>query len=151
MQESERKERIRWSPCNSAGRKWLTCCAEQDSVRPPTRPCGPCPSRSISIMSRSGVHATALPGTISSAGWAAAHDTVRRQPVRPTATPFTDARKAPGTMMEVQVERDLVFAAPDGSELALDIYRAPQDDAPVTSYLPGGGWRGGDKAARAAA
>jgi len=49
-------------------------------------------------------------------------------------------------MMEVQVERDLVFAAPDGSELALDIYRAPQDDAPVTIYVYGGGWRGGDKA-----
>ena len=48
--------------------------------------------------------------------------------------------------MEVQVERDLVFAAPDGSELALDIYRAPQDDAPVTIYVYGGGWRGGDKA-----
>jgi acetyl esterase/lipase len=53
-------------------------------------------------------------------------------------------------MMEVQVERDLVFAAPDGSELALDIYRAPQDDAPVTIYVHGGGWRGGDKADDAA-
>src|SRR5260370_17995443 len=146
MQESERKERIRWSPCNSAGRKWLTCCAEQDSVRPPTRPCGPCPSRSISIMSRSGVHATALPGTISSAGWAAAHDTVRRQPVRPTATPFTHARKAPGTMMEVQVERDLGFSAPDGSRLALGSYRAPQDDAPGTIYVHGGARRRGGHA-----
>jgi acetyl esterase/lipase len=46
-----------------------------------------------------------------------------------------------------QVDRDLVFATPDGVELALDIYRAPQDDAPVTVYLHGGGWRAGDKAA----
>jgi acetyl esterase/lipase len=46
-----------------------------------------------------------------------------------------------------QVDRDLVFAAPDGVELALDIYRAPQDDAPVTVYLHGGGWSVGDKAA----
>jgi acetyl esterase/lipase len=45
-----------------------------------------------------------------------------------------------------QVDRDLVFAAHDGIELALDIYRAPQDDAPVTVYLHGGGWRRGDKA-----
>ena len=35
-------------------------------------------------------------------------------------------------MMEAQVEKDLVFAAHDGTELALDIYRAPHDDAPVT-------------------
>lgn len=48
-------------------------------------------------------------------------------------------------MMEVQVENDLVFAAFDGYELALDIYRAPRDDAPVTIYVHGGGWRGGDK------
>ena len=52
--------------------------------------------------------------------------------------------------MEVQVERDLVFAAPDGSELALDIYRAPQDDAPVTIYVHGGGWRGGAVATKPA-
>ena len=48
-------------------------------------------------------------------------------------------------MMEVQVENDLVFAAFDGYELALDIYRAPRDDAPVTIYVHGGRWRGGDK------
>jgi acetyl esterase/lipase len=59
---------------------------------------------------------------------------------------FTHQTRAPGTMTEVQVEKDLVFAAPDGSELAVDIYRAPPDDAPVTVYLHGGGWRGGDKA-----
>lgn len=48
-------------------------------------------------------------------------------------------------MMEVQVEKDLVFAAHEGSELALDIYRAPRDDAPVAIYVHGGGWRSGDK------
>ena len=49
-------------------------------------------------------------------------------------------------MMDVQVEKDLVFAAHDGSELALDIYRPPHDDAPVTLYVHGGGWLSGDKA-----
>lgn len=44
-----------------------------------------------------------------------------------------------------QVDRDLVFETHDGVELALDIYRAPQDDAPVTVYVHGGGWRSGDK------
>lgn len=50
----------------------------------------------------------ALPETTSSAGWAAAHDSSsqgRRQ-----------------QLMGVQVEKDLVFATHDGSELALDIY-----------------------------
>src|SRR5437762_9396127 len=59
--------------------------------------------------------------------------------------PFAAVWKKPSTMMEVQVEKDLVFAAHEGSELALDIYRAPQDDAPVTIYVHGGGWRSGDK------
>jgi acetyl esterase/lipase len=45
-----------------------------------------------------------------------------------------------------QVDRDLVFATRDGVGLALDIYRAPRADAPVTVYLHGGGWRSGDKA-----
>lgn len=45
-----------------------------------------------------------------------------------------------------QVDRDLVFATHDGLELALDIYHAPRDDAPVTVYVHGGGWRSGDKA-----
>jgi hypothetical protein len=49
-------------------------------------------------------------------------------------------------MMDVQVEKGLVFAAHDGSELALDIYRPPHDDAPVAIYVHGGGWRTGDKA-----
>lgn len=49
-------------------------------------------------------------------------------------------------MAEVQVDMDVVFATHHGSELALDIYRPPQDDAPVTVYVHGGGWRSGDKA-----
>jgi acetyl esterase/lipase len=49
-------------------------------------------------------------------------------------------------MMDVQVEKDLVFAAHDGSELALGIYRPPHDDAQVALYVHGGGWRSGGKA-----
>ena len=49
-------------------------------------------------------------------------------------------------MTDVQIEKDLVFAAPDGSDLTVDIYRPPHDDAPVTVYVHGGGWRSGDKA-----
>ena len=45
----------------------------------------------------------------------------------------------------IQIDKDLVFATGDGIELALDIYRAAQDDAPVTVYVHGGGWRSGDK------
>lgn len=41
--------------------------------------------------------------------------------------------------MGVQVEKDLVLATHDESELAPDIYRAPYDDAPVTVYVHGGG------------
>jgi acetyl esterase/lipase len=48
-------------------------------------------------------------------------------------------------MSQVRVEKDLVFAAHDGCELSLDIYRPPQSDAPVIIYLHGGGWRGGSK------
>jgi acetyl esterase/lipase len=48
-------------------------------------------------------------------------------------------------MAELRVERDLVFATLDRSELTLDVYRAPYDDAPVTIYVHGGGWRHGDK------
>ncbi len=49
-------------------------------------------------------------------------------------------------MMDAQIEKDLVFATHDGSDLTLDIYRSPHDDAPVTIYVHGGGWRSGDKA-----
>ena len=45
-----------------------------------------------------------------------------------------------------QVETDLVFATIEERELALDIYRPPDGDAPVTLYVHGGGWRAGDKA-----
>jgi acetyl esterase/lipase len=48
--------------------------------------------------------------------------------------------------MDVKVEKDLVFVAQDGSDLALDIYRPSHDDAPVALYVHGGGWRSGDKA-----
>jgi acetyl esterase/lipase len=44
------------------------------------------------------------------------------------------------------VERDLVFATAGDTELALDLYRAPHDDAPLVVYVHGGGWRAGDKA-----
>jgi acetyl esterase/lipase len=37
------------------------------------------------------------------------------------------------------------FATHNGSELALNIYRAPYDDSPITLYVHGGGWRSGDK------
>ena len=94
---------------------------------------------------------------VSSAGWVAAHDTVRRQLIRPltsvrrqAAAVFrhvsTAVYRAPRheegheQMMAAQVEKDLVFATHDGTELALDIYRAPHDDAPVTVYIHGGGW-----------
>jgi acetyl esterase/lipase len=47
--------------------------------------------------------------------------------------------------MNVRVEKDVVYASRRGSDLTLDIYRPPQDDAPVTIYVHGGGWRSGDK------
>jgi acetyl esterase/lipase len=48
-------------------------------------------------------------------------------------------------MMDVRVDKEFVYATRQGSELTLDIYRPPQDDAPVTIYVHGGGWRNGDK------
>jgi acetyl esterase/lipase len=42
----------------------------------------------------------------------------------------------------VRVVRDIEFTA----GLALDLYHAPQADAPLVLYLHGGGWRHGDKA-----
>jgi acetyl esterase/lipase len=47
----------------------------------------------------------------------------------------------------VIVDRELVYATVAGTELALDLYRAPQPDAPLVLYLHGGGWQSGDKAA----
>ncbi len=55
-------------------------------------------------------------------------------------------KEGAGQVMDVQVERDLVFAAHDGADLTLDIYRPSHDDAPVAIYVHGGGWRSGDKA-----
>ncbi|PZG21968.1 alpha/beta hydrolase [Nonomuraea aridisoli] len=49
-------------------------------------------------------------------------------------------------MTAVTVERDLVYATVGGADLALDLYRAPQQDAPLVVYAHGGGWRHGDKA-----
>ena len=49
-------------------------------------------------------------------------------------------------MVDVQVEKDLVFVAHDGSDLALDIYRPSHDDAPAARCVHDGGWRSGDKA-----
>jgi acetyl esterase/lipase len=46
----------------------------------------------------------------------------------------------------VLIESDHVFATVGASTLRLDLYRAPQPDAPVVLYVHGGGWRSGDKA-----
>jgi acetyl esterase/lipase len=56
--------------------------------------------------------------------------------------------KGEGNMIyRVAVERDLVYARPNGSPLALDIYRPAEcPDAPVVVYFHGGGWAVGDKA-----
>jgi acetyl esterase/lipase len=48
-------------------------------------------------------------------------------------------------MMDLRVEKDVVFATRRGSDLTLDIYRPSQEGAPVTIYVHGGGWRSGDK------
>ncbi|HST64284.1 MAG TPA: alpha/beta hydrolase [Mycobacteriales bacterium] len=44
------------------------------------------------------------------------------------------------------VERGLRFATAGGVPLRLDLYRAPQADAPLVLYVHGGGWRSGDRA-----
>jgi acetyl esterase/lipase len=48
--------------------------------------------------------------------------------------------------MPVTVESGHVFATLGGTTLGLDLYRAPQTDAPLVLYVHGGGWRSGDKA-----
>ena len=52
-------------------------------------------------------------------------------------------------MMDVQVEKDLVFAAHDGSDLGLTLPSTSTGHrttiAPVTIYVHGGGWRHDDK------
>ena len=49
-------------------------------------------------------------------------------------------------MTPVTVERGLVFTSGGETTLGLDLYRAPQTDAPLVIYVHGGGWRSGDKA-----
>jgi acetyl esterase/lipase len=46
----------------------------------------------------------------------------------------------------VTLERDYEFAAVGATTLTLDLYRAPESDAPLVLYVHGGGWRSGDKA-----
>jgi acetyl esterase/lipase len=49
-------------------------------------------------------------------------------------------------MSPVTVESGHEFAAVGDTTLRLDLYRAPQTDAPVVLYVHGGGWRSGDRA-----
>jgi acetyl esterase/lipase len=49
-------------------------------------------------------------------------------------------------MSSVTVESGLGYATLGGTALGLDLYRAPQADAPLVLYVHGGGWRSGDKA-----
>jgi acetyl esterase/lipase len=49
-------------------------------------------------------------------------------------------------MTHVAVQRGHVFATVGETTLGLDLYRAPQSDAPVVLYVHGGGWRSGDRA-----
>jgi hypothetical protein len=112
------------------------------------RPCGNCPTRLNSIMSRTGGYSTASPETFSSARWAAAPDAVRLAPANQAAAPREARPQAAtgyhsncllrcqsltgvvrprrkedaGQMMGVQAEKNLVFAAHDQSDLTLDIY-----------------------------
>jgi acetyl esterase/lipase len=50
----------------------------------------------------------------------------------------------------VSVEKDLVYASPDGKDLGLDLYRKESaDKRPAVVCVHGGGWRGGNKQAMA--
>jgi acetyl esterase/lipase len=53
-------------------------------------------------------------------------------------------------MTSVTIESGHVFATVGETTLELDLYRAPQTDAPLVIYAHGGGWRSGDKADGAA-
>jgi acetyl esterase/lipase len=53
-------------------------------------------------------------------------------------------------MASMMGDSDHVFATLGETTLGLDLYRAPQADAPVVLYAHGGGWRSGDKADSAA-
>jgi acetyl esterase/lipase len=46
----------------------------------------------------------------------------------------------------IPVESGHEFATVGETTLGLDLYRAPQTDAPLVLYVHGGGWRSGDKA-----
>lgn len=48
-------------------------------------------------------------------------------------------------MSPITVESGHVFATVGDTTLELDIYRAPDHDAPLVIYVHGGGWRSGDK------
>jgi hypothetical protein len=50
-------------------------------------------------------------------------------------------------MSPITVESGHVFATVGDTTLELDIYRAPDHDAPLVIYVHGGGWRSGDKTA----
>jgi acetyl esterase/lipase len=49
-------------------------------------------------------------------------------------------------MTSVAFESGHVFATIGETTLGLDLYRAPQADAPLVVYVHGGAWRSGDKA-----
>jgi acetyl esterase/lipase len=53
-------------------------------------------------------------------------------------------------MDSVVIETGHVFSTSGETILGLDLYRAPQGDAPVVIYVHGGGWRSGDKSDEAA-
>ena len=49
-------------------------------------------------------------------------------------------------MTSVTVEGGLAYATAGGVALGVDLYRAPEADAPVVLYVHGGGWRTGSRA-----
>jgi len=61
--------------------------------------------------------------------------------------PFGDAYgKLPKVPKGVNVEKDLVYASPDETDVKLDLYRTPSDRArPAIVFIHGGGWRSRDK------
>jgi acetyl esterase/lipase len=50
-----------------------------------------------------------------------------------------------GGEYDVSVDRDLMYATVDGTQLRLDIYRPVGPDTPVVVYAHGGGWTRGDR------
>ena len=66
------------------------------------RPCGSCPTRLISIMSRSGGDSAVLLETFSPARWAAAHDAVRLGPANQAKAAYlqSDPDKAAATIVK---------------------------------------------------